>query len=99
MRILQLAISYLGPSPLADSDPSEAHLLQIAVAERWRGSGAADLLVRDFLAEMERRHATSVRLGVTPDNERAIAFYRRMGFHEVRSGIFERSLVARGASR
>jgi ribosomal protein S18 acetylase RimI-like enzyme len=99
LRILRLAFDYLRPASRTEADEGEAHLLQIAVAERWRGTGAAELLVRDFLAEMARRRATSVRLGVKPDNARAIAFYRRMGFHEVRTGIFERRLaVAQGAT-
>jgi ribosomal protein S18 acetylase RimI-like enzyme len=89
VRTGRLALGYLGGGSGADSVPGEAHLLQIAVAKASRGSGAAERLVRDFLAEMERRGATSVRLGVKPDNARAISFYRRMGFAEIKRGIYE----------
>jgi ribosomal protein S18 acetylase RimI-like enzyme len=51
-------------------------------------------MVRRFLDEMERRGARTVQLGVEPNNARAIAFYRKMGFSQVREGIFERRLKA-----
>jgi ribosomal protein S18 acetylase RimI-like enzyme len=100
VRLAKLAFGYLGPGAGRDGASGEAHLLQIAIAERWRGSGAAELLVRRFVDEMERRGAANVLLGVEPDNARAIAFYRKMGFREVRKGIFERRLPLEiGAAR
>jgi ribosomal protein S18 acetylase RimI-like enzyme len=98
VRTGRLALGYLGGGGDADSDPGEAHLLQIAVAEGSRGSGLAEALVGDFLREMERRGATSVRLGVKESNARAIAFYRRMGFVEVKAGIYEIRLAASGVA-
>jgi ribosomal protein S18 acetylase RimI-like enzyme len=93
-RTVRVALGNLAGGGGPSSSPSEAHLLQIAVDEAWRGSGAAERLVRDFLGEMERRGATSVRLGVKQDNARAIAFYRRMGFAEATEGTYEIRLGA-----
>jgi ribosomal protein S18 acetylase RimI-like enzyme len=92
-RTVRLALGNLtGGGRERVESSGEAHLLQIAVDDAWRGKGVADLLVLDFLAQMSRRGATRVRLGVEEDNARAIAFYRRMGFSEVQQGIYETRL-------
>lgn len=98
LRTSRLALGYLGGADDAEAGQGEAHLLQIAVDEGSRGSGVAERLVRDFLAEMERRGATTVRLGVKEGNARAIAFYRRIGFSETKSGIYEIQLAASGVA-
>lgn len=98
-RMFQIARSYLGGSSDDTTAPSAALLMQIAVAEERRGSGAAQQLVEQFLEEMRSRGATSVSLGVEPDNARAIAFYRRVGFKEVRVGVFEYALGAEMVER
>lgn len=88
-RVLRLARSYLRPGPGGDIGPAGALLMQIAVAEHLRGTGAAEQLVERFLDEMRSRGVQSVTLGVEPDNARAIAFYRRIGFQEAKIGVFE----------
>ncbi|MEX1254812.1 MAG: GNAT family N-acetyltransferase [Dehalococcoidia bacterium] len=97
-RTGRLALGYLGGGSDAEGDAGEAHLLQIAVVEASRGSGVAERLVGDFLREMERRGATTVRLGVKDSNARAISFYQRMGFSEVKGGIYEIRLAASGVA-
>ncbi len=88
-RLLQLARNYFGPRVDAGEVPSTALLMQIAVAESLRGSGAAERMVEAFLGEMRDRGVGTVSLGVEAENARAIAFYRRLGFREARPGIFE----------
>ena len=56
-------------------------------------------MVERFLDEMSSRGATSVSLGVEAENARAVAFYRRVGFNEVRAGVFEYRLVAEMVDR
>jgi ribosomal protein S18 acetylase RimI-like enzyme len=91
-RVLRVARGNLGSGTGDDAPPSTALLMQIAVTPADRGSGTADRLVENFLAEMLARGATAVSLGVEPDNARAIAFYRRLGFRETKPGIFEYEL-------
>jgi ribosomal protein S18 acetylase RimI-like enzyme len=92
-RVIRVARGNLGSGAGDDAPPSTALLMQIAITPEYRGSGTADRLVEDFLAEMQRRGATAVSLGVEPDNARAIAFYRRLGFQETREGIFAYELA------
>ena len=93
-RVLKLARSYLTRTGSEEAPASSALLMQIAVAEDLRGSNAAEQLLAYFMEELRRRGATSVRLGVAPDNARAKAFYRRIGFQELDAGTFERQLAA-----
>lgn len=88
-RVLSLARSYFGPRSNEPSVPTTALLMQVAVAEDLRGSGAAQRMVESFLNEMRKRGASAVSLGAEADNARAIAFYQRVGFIEARPGIFE----------
>lgn len=92
-RVLRVARGNLGSGAGDDAPPSTALIMQIAVEPDYRGSGAADRLVEDFLAEMRRRGATTVSLGVEDENARAIAFYRRLGFRKAKPGIFEYDLA------
>jgi ribosomal protein S18 acetylase RimI-like enzyme len=91
-RLLRVVRGNLGSGAGDDAPPATALLMQIAVMPDFRGSGTADRLVEDFLAEMRRRGAATVSLGVELDNAQAIAFYRRLGFREAKPGIYEREL-------
>ena len=94
-RVLELAQRNLTGGRAGVPD-STALLMQIAVTEPLRGAGAAERMLRHFLEEMRRRGVTSVRLGVEPENARAKAFYRRVGFRELDAGTFEHNLIATG---
>jgi GNAT superfamily N-acetyltransferase len=56
------------------------HLVGMWVAPRVRGTGLADRLVAAVCDLAKRAGATSVTLWVTEVNDRARAFYRRLGF-------------------
>jgi ribosomal protein S18 acetylase RimI-like enzyme len=66
------------PAP-ADPEP-DWHLVGMWVAPDYRGRGVADRLVDTVCAEARHAGATAVTLWVTETNDRAIAFYRRLGF-------------------
>lgn len=70
---------YAGAATLPD-----AELLSIAVSREARGTGAADALVREVLAEFARRGVTRVRVTTAPDNVAAARVYERSGFHLLR---------------
>jgi ribosomal protein S18 acetylase RimI-like enzyme len=56
------------------------HLVSMWVCPRARGAGLADLLVGAVTGHVRRAGADRVTLWVAAGNERARAFYRRMGF-------------------
>jgi ribosomal protein S18 acetylase RimI-like enzyme len=56
------------------------HLVGVWVSPTLRGSGVADRLVAAVCELAGRSVAASVTLWVTEENDRARAFYRRLGF-------------------
>lgn len=64
------------PEPLR-SYPSHLHIDLLA---RAQGQGFGRRLLETFLTELRRHGSPGVHLGVGVRNERAIAFYRRIGF-------------------
>jgi ribosomal protein S18 acetylase RimI-like enzyme len=68
----------------ADSPRRDAraawHLVGMWVAPGWRGQGVADRLVESVCDLARRAGAGTITLWVTDVNQRAIAFYRRLGF-------------------
>jgi protein O-GlcNAcase/histone acetyltransferase len=70
---------YHCPGPAA-AYPAHAH---IDLAPRAQGHGYGGLMMRHILAELARRGAPGVHLGVSGRNPRAIAFYERLGFVEL----------------
>lgn len=69
---------YHCPAPAAY--PAHAH---IDLAPRAQGHGYGGLMMRHILAELARRGCPGVHLGVSARNERALAFYGRLGFVEL----------------
>ncbi|TWI69939.1 ribosomal-protein-alanine N-acetyltransferase [Pseudoduganella lurida] len=61
----------------------EAHLLNVAVAARWQGQGLGRLLLNQSVACARGLGMESMLLEVRPSNVRALAIYRRYGFHEI----------------
>lgn len=70
---------YHRPRPEADF-PAHAH---IDLAPRAQGLGYGGPMMRHVLAELARRGAAGVHLGVSGRNSRALGFYRRLGFEEL----------------
>jgi ribosomal-protein-alanine N-acetyltransferase len=69
----------------------QADVQTVAVAADQRGRGLGAQLLRDLLAEAERRDAGEVLLEVRADNEPAQRLYRRLGFERigVRRGYYQ----------
>jgi ribosomal protein S18 acetylase RimI-like enzyme len=59
-----------------------ARLSSVYVTPDVRGTGAADSMMRWILKEFGR-FFTLYRIGVRSDNERAIGFFKKMGFQEI----------------
>ena len=65
-----------------------AELRKFYVAPTHHGRGLADQLMRRALASLERDRLAVVWLSVYSENPRAIAFYKKWGFHIVGSHEF-----------
>jgi ribosomal protein S18 acetylase RimI-like enzyme len=65
-----------GPS----APPPDWHLVSMWVRPGARGAGVADRLVGAVMAHASAAGAARVTLWVTVGNDRARAFYQRMGF-------------------
>jgi ribosomal protein S18 acetylase RimI-like enzyme len=60
-----------------------ATLLSIGVLPEVRGSGLADELIETFRIEAGRRGFERLELSVRSGNTRAVAFYKKHGWHEI----------------
>ncbi|MEL6823551.1 MAG: GNAT family N-acetyltransferase [Calditrichota bacterium] len=58
----------------------KAHLVAMWVASEQRGSGAAEALVEFIVSWARDVGAAVLQAGVMESNQRALAFYRRVGF-------------------
>ncbi|MEM0158640.1 MAG: ribosomal protein S18-alanine N-acetyltransferase, partial [Thermoplasmataceae archaeon] len=58
----------------------EARVLLLAVDENYRGMGIGRTLIEEFIQLCLKENIISVRLEVRTDNERAISFYKKLGF-------------------
>ncbi|MBO0827883.1 MAG: ribosomal protein S18-alanine N-acetyltransferase [Streptosporangiales bacterium] len=61
----------------------EADVLTVAVDAAGQGRGVGSRLLRELLAEAERRGCADVLLEVRGDNEPALTLYERHGFERV----------------
>ncbi|MFD3446897.1 tRNA (adenosine(37)-N6)-threonylcarbamoyltransferase complex transferase subunit TsaD [Microbacteriaceae bacterium 4G12] len=68
---------------LAPQGASEADIQTIAVIEEARGTGLGRALMRELVAEAERRGATELFLEVRADNPAAQGLYRSLGFEQI----------------
>lgn len=69
-----------GYAILRDTDEQRIEILRFYVDEKWHGSGAAQLLMRECIHEARRRKKETVWLQTWQQSGRALAFYRKMGF-------------------
>ena len=70
---------YHCPEPY-DSYPAHAH---IDLVPRAQGRGFGQPMMQHIVAELAKRGVPGVHLGVSGRNERALAFYARLGFTEL----------------
>jgi ribosomal protein S18 acetylase RimI-like enzyme len=61
-----------------------AYIDEVAVVERWRGRGVGRALMIRAHEWAQERGAKEVELHVWESNERAIAFYERLGYRAIR---------------
>ena len=61
----------------------EAHILNICVDRVHRSHGYGEQLLDEILYRARTAHVRQIFLEVRPSNERAIALYRKKGFHQV----------------
>lgn len=61
----------------------EAHILNICVEPDFRSRGYGEKLLDEMLFRARAASVRQIFLEVRPSNERAIALYRKKGFHQV----------------
>ena len=87
------AVGYLVlmPATLPDEapHPDDLEVQRIYVLSRFHGTGVGHALMAQAIEESARRGARQVVLGVLRRNTRAVAFYRRQGFVEVGTRVFQ----------
>lgn len=72
-----------GPVPACVGGPSPLEIRRFYVARPWQGVGLAVGLMDAVRQAAEAAGAATLWLGVWERNARALAFYRRCGFHDV----------------
>jgi ribosomal protein S18 acetylase RimI-like enzyme len=72
---------------VAAKRPSE--LYRLYVSKRWHGRGAAHELMKEVFATLKRVASDRIWLGVWERNDRALAFYRKLGFDAVGEHEFQ----------
>ncbi|AUV82401.1 GNAT family N-acetyltransferase [Salinigranum rubrum] len=71
-------------SPSVFDRPDRLVIADIYVLERYRGTGLARALVDRARTRARESGCTEVKLEVDVDNDRALAFYEKIGFETVR---------------
>ena len=69
--------------------PQDLEVQRIYLLSRYHGTGAGHVLMTHAIEESARRGARQVVLGVLKRNTRALAFYRRQGFSEIGTRVFQ----------
>jgi len=69
--------------------PSDLELKRIYLLSRFHGAGLGQALMDAAVAEAQARGAQRLLLGVYRQNRRAIAFYRKSGFVDVGTRLFQ----------
>ncbi len=87
------AVGYLVLMPAAlptdAPHPEDLEVQRIYVLSRYHGTGIGHALMSRAMDESARRGARAVVLGVLKRNTRALAFYRRQGFYETGTRVFQ----------
>jgi ribosomal protein S18 acetylase RimI-like enzyme len=94
LLVAEMADQICGYAQMLRSSPhpqiegvATAEVRKFYVAPAYHGRGVAGELMRQALASLERDRSGVVWLGVYSENPRAIAFYKKWGFHIV--GTYE----------
>jgi diamine N-acetyltransferase len=77
-----------GPSPSCVTGTSALEVVRFYVDRPWHGRGIAQELMRTIEETARALNAETIWLGVWERNDRAIAFYRKLGFATVGSQPF-----------
>lgn len=70
----------VAPVAVVDDYPSHLH---IDLLPRWQGGGWGRRLIDTLLRRLTEQGSPGVFLGVNPENEHAVGFYRHLGFEPV----------------
>ncbi len=65
-----------------DINPPSASLLSIGVLPEYQGKGVSRMLVTEYEQLLRKHGVKAYTLSTWPKNERAIAFYKKMGLRE-----------------
>ena len=80
----------------SEENPQAAGMTSFWVAPEARGQGVADALVTFLVNWAASQEFSMLEADVVEDNHRAIAFYKRVGFHETgQSGPFRGDMSKR----
>ena len=74
--------------PTGLAQPSDLELRRIYLFSRFHGGGVAQGLLDLAIEEARSMSAKILLLGVHPDNQRALAFYRKNGFLKIGTRMF-----------
>jgi ribosomal protein S18 acetylase RimI-like enzyme len=74
--------------PVGLAGEGDLELRRIYVLTRFHGGGAGRRLMEKAIAHARAQRANRLLLGVHPDNQRALAFYRRNGFVQIGTRTF-----------
>jgi diamine N-acetyltransferase len=69
--------------PVGLAQDGDLELRRIYVFSRFHGGGTGRRLMDSAIASARHQKAKHLLLGVHPDNQRAIAFYRKNGFDQI----------------
>jgi GNAT superfamily N-acetyltransferase len=78
-----------GPAPEGITGEHPIEIVRIYACKEWIGKGVGAVLIQGCLKEAVRRGCDTIWLDVWERNSRALAFYRKWGFVEVGTQIFQ----------
>jgi ribosomal protein S18 acetylase RimI-like enzyme len=79
----------VGNSPSSKKDESSIEIVRIYSKKEWITKGVGSTLMTTCLEEAARRGFDSIWLDVWAYNPRAIAFYKKWGFQEIGTQVFQ----------
>jgi ribosomal protein S18 acetylase RimI-like enzyme len=88
-HVVGFAKLHFGPAPAAVAGRQPLEISRIYARKPWLGQGVGAALMQACLDEAARQGCDAVWLSVWQRNPRAIAFYRRWGFTEVGTAVFQ----------